>query len=368
MPELPKICSKTKCHVEGQVVRAPFKHQGQMCTFARHNLRSMRCDLCTGDDKAASMLGKQRQREIILLKIRWLQEEDQEQQENLMLQMTTLLKGTIGLGLTVYSNQFVIHTANNLKQNGANLSIDESIDFILRCFVDGSVRGKGQPLTPAERQEYFERLDTDAFYCSHTGMRLQFFRSYMPNMASPDRLVFVNGTSLDYSDPNQVTVRSSWWSNAFFGSESNRDEYIRRLTQPYLNADNNLDFNPQFSEIDGLIHQFLATSPQARNLLHQNSACMVTVTKVQQIFNHIKTPIRIKYVTKKYSVNDFRNWKEVQSLFKAFRSRCVVSGLNGRDFMLSLDRKIPYSSEARRQALGVGKKRKHGKKNKILFF
>jgi hypothetical protein len=40
MPALPRICSKTKSHVEGQVVRAPFKHQGQTCTFARHNLRT----------------------------------------------------------------------------------------------------------------------------------------------------------------------------------------------------------------------------------------------------------------------------------------------------------------------------------------
>jgi hypothetical protein len=64
----------------------------------------------------------------------------------------------------------------------------------------------------------------------------------MPDMASPDRLVFVDGQSLDYSDPNQVTVRSSWWSNRFFGTETDRDEYLQRLSQPYLNADNNLDF------------------------------------------------------------------------------------------------------------------------------
>ena len=30
----------------------------------------------------------------------------------------------------------------------------------------------------------------------------------------------------------------------------------------------------------------------------------------------------------------------MQSFFKAFRSRCAVSGLNGRDFTISLDRKI----------------------------
>jgi hypothetical protein len=44
----------------------------------------------------------------------------------------------------------------------------------------------------------------------------------MPDMASPDRLVFVDGNSLDYSDENQVTVRSPWWSHMFFSSETNR--------------------------------------------------------------------------------------------------------------------------------------------------
>jgi hypothetical protein len=67
---------------------------------------------------------------------------------------------------------------------------------------------------------------------------------------------------------------------------------------------------------------------------------LVPVAKVKKIFNPINTPIRIKRGKEIYSVNDFLNWQEVQSFFKAFRSRCVVSGLNGRDFTLSLDRKI----------------------------
>jgi hypothetical protein len=76
MPALPRICSKSKCHAEGQVVLAPFKHQGQTCTFARHNLRSMRCDLCTGDDTAAARLGKERQRQVRRLKIQLSQKQD----------------------------------------------------------------------------------------------------------------------------------------------------------------------------------------------------------------------------------------------------------------------------------------------------
>jgi hypothetical protein len=201
-------------------VRAPFKHQGQTCTFARHNLRSMRCDLCTGDQTAAHKLGKQRQRQVINLKIQWMQEQDVARREVLMNQMATLLPGTLCLGEIVYSNQFVLVTAHNLIVNGASFTTEQSIDFILRCFVEGFVRGRVQPLTEAQRQEYFQRLDTEAFHCTHTGRRLQFFRSFMPDMASPDRLVFVDGNSLDYSDENQVTVRSSWWSNMFFSSET----------------------------------------------------------------------------------------------------------------------------------------------------
>jgi hypothetical protein len=114
MPALPRICSKTKCHVEGQVVRAPFKHQGQTCTFARHNLRSMRCDLCTGDQTAALRLGKERQRQVINLKIQWTQEQDVARREDLMNQITPLLQGTLNLAIIVYTNQFVLISAIRL--------------------------------------------------------------------------------------------------------------------------------------------------------------------------------------------------------------------------------------------------------------
>jgi len=141
-------------------VRAPLKHQGQTCTFARHNLRSMRCDLCTGDDTAAAGLGKQRENQVRRLKIQLSQEQDVARREELMTQMAALLQWTRNLGEIVYSNQFVLVTAQNLIVNGANLTTEESIDFILRCFVEGFVRGRGQPLTEAQRQEYFQRLES----------------------------------------------------------------------------------------------------------------------------------------------------------------------------------------------------------------
>jgi hypothetical protein len=57
-----------------------------------------------------------------------------------------------------------------------------------------------------------------------------------------------------------VTVCSYWWSNRFFGTKTDRDDDLQRLSQPYLNADNNLDFVPIFTEMDGIIRQFLATT------------------------------------------------------------------------------------------------------------
>jgi hypothetical protein len=63
--------------------------------------------------------------------------------------MAPLLQGTLHLGEIVYSNQFVLYTANHLKNADDSFTTEESIDFILHCFVDGYVRGKGQPLTEA---------------------------------------------------------------------------------------------------------------------------------------------------------------------------------------------------------------------------
>ena len=335
---LPRICSKTKCHVEGQVVPAPFKDQGQTCTFARVNLRSMRCDLCIGAQIDAHKLGKERERQVIRLKIQLTQEQDLARRKELMNEIAALMPGTLNLGQIAYTNQFVLHTAQNLKRADATFTTEESIDFILHCFVDGHVRGKGQTLTPDQRRDYFQRLDTETFNCIHTGRRLQFFRSFMPDMASPDRLVFVNGNSLDYSHPDQITIRSSWWSNQFFGAQADRDDYLGRLCISYLDATSNLDFGETFAEMDVIIQRFLSTSPLQRNQLNQDVRCLVPVSRVKNIFTHIKNPSRGG--KKLPSVNDFINWQEVESVFKAFCSRCVVSGLNGRDFTLSLDRKI----------------------------
>ncbi len=67
----------------------------------------MRCDFYTGDQTAALKLGKERQRQVINLKIQWMQEQDVARREELMNQMTHLLQGTLDLNRIVYSNQFV---------------------------------------------------------------------------------------------------------------------------------------------------------------------------------------------------------------------------------------------------------------------
>ncbi len=86
-------------------MRAPFKHQFK---YAPLLATIYRVYLFSGDDTAAHKLGKERQRQVINLKIEWTQEQDV---EDLVIQMTPLLQGTLDLGEIVYINQFVLHTA-----------------------------------------------------------------------------------------------------------------------------------------------------------------------------------------------------------------------------------------------------------------
>ncbi len=82
----------------------------------------MRCDLCTGDQRAARRLAKERENQVRRLKIQLSQEQDVARREVLMNQMTALLPGTLHLGEIVYSNQFVIVTAQHLIVHGANFT------------------------------------------------------------------------------------------------------------------------------------------------------------------------------------------------------------------------------------------------------
>jgi hypothetical protein len=109
--------------------------------------------LCTGDQTAARKLGKQRENQVRRLKIQWTHEQNVARREELMTQMAALLQGTLDLDVIVYSNRFVLVTANGLKKANDSFTTEQSIDFILRCFVEGHVRGRGQPLTEAQRQE-----------------------------------------------------------------------------------------------------------------------------------------------------------------------------------------------------------------------
>ena len=179
--------------------------------------------------KTALRLGKQREKQVRRLKIQLSHVQDVARREKLMNQMTALLTGTLDLGEIVYTNQFVLIMAKHLKYKDASFTTEDSIDFILRCFVVGLVQGKGQPLTVGLKTKIFQKI-------RHRGLPLYaywkafaVFRSFMPDMASPDRLVIIDGKSLDYSDPNHVIVRSSWLSNMFFGAKTDRDEYLQRL-------------------------------------------------------------------------------------------------------------------------------------------
>jgi hypothetical protein len=74
---------------------------------------------------------------------------------------------------------FIHLTAISLPKRDPEFSLEEAIDFMLRVFVEGRVQGKGTPLTVQEREDYFQRIDSESFTCTFTGRRLQFFISFM---------------------------------------------------------------------------------------------------------------------------------------------------------------------------------------------
>jgi hypothetical protein len=176
--------------VENQIVLDNgTKHANLLCTFPEDPART-RCNLCLGDQTAAAALGKERLREVLILKMEWAREDNQEVREGLLAQMNALMVGTQHLDVVVSSLKLINLTARGIRDRDEEFSLEESIDFILRVFVEGQVRGKGTPLTVKERQAYFQRIDSEAFTCTFTGRRIQFFRSFMGDMASPDRTVW----------------------------------------------------------------------------------------------------------------------------------------------------------------------------------
>ena len=161
MPALPRICSKTKFNVEAQVTR-PLNIKARLALLL--GIIYEVCGAICVDYTAAIQLGKEGHRQFINLKGQLSHEQDVARHEVLMNQIAPLLQGTLNLGKIVYSNRFVLVTAESLKMADDSFTTEQSIDFILRCFVEGFVRGRGQPLTEAQRQEYFQSLDTEAFH------------------------------------------------------------------------------------------------------------------------------------------------------------------------------------------------------------
>jgi hypothetical protein len=53
------------------------RHANSLCTFPSDPARK-RCNLCLGDQTAARALGKQRLRQVLIIKIQWVEEENQE--------------------------------------------------------------------------------------------------------------------------------------------------------------------------------------------------------------------------------------------------------------------------------------------------
>jgi hypothetical protein len=111
-----------------------------------------------------------------------------------------------------------------------------------------------------------------------------------------------------------------------------------RLNREYLNADGVLNFDDKFDQMNEIIKRFMGSLHPERINLNQNAHCLLPDSKVKELLKSIKGnangmcggrnhPLQL-------SVNDFSNWQELESFFKA---RCVISGNN---VMLSSDRKI----------------------------
>ena len=106
-------------------------------------------------------------------------------------ELQELLKGTKNLAKTISLERFIANVARGIVRRDPNFTYEEAIDFILRVFVDGSVQGKGERLSDEERKDYYRQLEDDIFCCVHTGLPVHFFVSFLFEMASPDRYVFI---------------------------------------------------------------------------------------------------------------------------------------------------------------------------------
>jgi hypothetical protein len=144
--------------------------------------------------------------------------------------MQELMGGTMHLDVVVSSLKFIQFVAKHINDRDPDFSLQLAIDFMLLVFVEGRERRKGTPLTVQAREDYFNRIDSEAFKCTFTGRRLQFFLSFMGNKASPDSVVWKKEgskwKSLPYSHPDQITARSSWWANKFYHTDPFRDALI----------------------------------------------------------------------------------------------------------------------------------------------
>ena len=136
---LPRICAKTRCHVGNQIVTLG-KHANLVCTFPEDPART-RSNLCLGDDIAARALGKQRVREVLTLKMQWVEEEDEQLRDELMAEMRGLQRRTIALDAVVSSLKFIHSTAMNMSLRDEAFSLEQAVDFMLRFYVEGRVRG-----------------------------------------------------------------------------------------------------------------------------------------------------------------------------------------------------------------------------------
>jgi hypothetical protein len=88
--------------------------------------------LCLGADTAARALGKQTLREVLILKLRWVEEQNQEMRDELMAEMRDLMVGTQNLDVVVSSLKFIHLTAKAIfrfkRHSTFNINSENKID------------------------------------------------------------------------------------------------------------------------------------------------------------------------------------------------------------------------------------------------
>ena len=148
--------------------------------------------------------------------------------------------------------------------------------------------------------------------------------------------------SYPYSDPEQITVRSSYWAQRYFNAEPFRDALLFRLTRSVDKTENGkLDFTSSFALGDEAIIQFNDVPVAERKFRFKGSRSDVPEQQVKQIYRNMNRPNQDTRVRKvKPEVCDYASWEELDTLISAQKSLSTINGLPNAKDKISIDRTL----------------------------